>query len=109
VSRALYMAPLALLVIALALLGARRLPARPRGLLLGGVAVPFALGALLAVLTGRVTPLQAGRMIAALPSLLALVAVGLASLRGWRLAASSCVVFGVTALFLSLALSSPPP
>jgi hypothetical protein len=78
-------------------------------LFLGGMGVPFAAGALLALLTGRVTPLQAGRMIAALPPLVALMAVGLASLRGWRLAVTAGLLVGATALSLTLALVAPPP
>lgn len=108
VSRALCLAPLTLVVIALALLGGLRAPARPRWLFLGAVAVPFALGALLALLTGRVTPLQAGRMIAALPALIVLAGTGLASLRGGRLVAVSVVVLGATTLFLGLVLTPGP-
>jgi hypothetical protein len=106
VSRALYLSPLTLVVMALALVGAWSLQRRLRWLLLGGVAVPFALGALLALLTGRVTPLQAGRMIVALPALLVLAGAGLASLRGRALVATAAMVLGATTLFLGLALVS---
>lgn len=105
VSHAWFLAPLNLVVIALALLGARQLPPRTRWLLLGGIAVPFALGALLSAVTGRVTPLQASRMMPALPSLAALTGVGLTSLRGWRLWLGGAVVLGATAFFLGLAMS----
>jgi hypothetical protein len=108
-SHARFLAPLTLVFIVVALLGARALPTRTRALFLGGMGVPFAAGALLALLTGRVTPLQAGRMIAALPPLVALMAVGLASLRGWRLAVTAGLLVGATTLSLTLALVAPPP
>ncbi len=107
VSHARYVIPLTALFVGLIGWGAARLPARARGLLVGGAALPFALGATLALATGRVTPLQATRLVAALPFLALLMATGLASLRGWRAWAAGSAVSGALLAFLALALARP--
>jgi 4-amino-4-deoxy-L-arabinose transferase-like glycosyltransferase len=107
VSHARQVVPVTAIFVALILWGVARLPARPRGLLVAGAVLPFALGATLALATGRVTPLQAGRLVAALPFLALLVAQGLASLRGWRAGASGAVVGAATVAFLWLTLAGP--
>lgn len=107
VSHARYVIPLTALFVGLMVLGASRLPARPRSLLVAGAALPFALGAALALGMGRVMPLQATRLLAALPFLALLMAAGLASLRGWSARVAGLVVAGTTAAFLGLALGRP--
>jgi len=104
VSHARYLLPLTALLVALMLRGAKRLPARPRGLLLAGALVPFALGAAMSVVTGRMTPLQANRLLAALPFVALLMASGLGSLSGTRAWAAGTAVAGTLAAFLALAL-----
>ena len=105
VSHSRYLLPLTLLFVALMVRGASRLPARPRGLLVAGVLLPFALAAVLALTTGRVTPLQAQRLVAALPFVALLMASGLASLRGLLAWAAGTAVLGTLAAFLALALA----
>ena len=107
VSHARYVIPLTALFVGLMAWGAARLPARPRELLLAGALLPFALGATLALATGRVTPLQASRLLAGLPFVAVLMAVGLASLRGLRAWAAGAAVFGALVSFLTLALVRP--
>jgi hypothetical protein len=107
VSHARYVIPLTALFVGLMALGASRLPARPRGLLVAGAALPFALGAALALVTGRVMPLQATRLLAALPFVALLMAVGLASLRGGRAWVAGATVGGALVAFLALALARP--
>ena len=85
--------------------GAASLPSRARGLLVAGALLPFALGAALALATGRVTPLQALRLLAGLPFLAVLMAVGLASLRGVRAWAAGAAALGTLVSFLTLALA----
>jgi hypothetical protein len=96
--------PLTLLLVALMVLGARRLERPARWAFAGGAVLPFALGAALAVATGRVAPLQAGRLLATLPFLALLTAAGLASLRGWRARAAGLAVAATLSAFLALAL-----
>jgi mannosyltransferase len=105
VSHARYFIPLTALFVGLMAWGAARLPVRARALLVTGAVLPFAVGATLALATGRVTPLQATRLVAALPFLAVLLAQGLASLRGWRAGASGAAVGATTVAFLSLALA----
>jgi len=107
VSHARYVVPLTGLFVALMTLGGARVPARWRGLLVVGALLPFALGAAVALATGRVAPLQATRLLAALPSLALLVAAGLALLRGWRAWAAGAAVVGTLVAFLWLALARP--
>jgi len=107
VSHARYVIPLTALFVGLMALGASRLPARLRGLLVAGAALPFALGAALALVTGRVMPLQATRLLAALPFVALLMAAGLASLRGWRAWIAGATVGGALVAFLALALARP--
>jgi hypothetical protein len=107
VSHARYVIPLTALFVGLMAWGAARLPARPRELLLAGALLPFALGATLALATGRVTPLQASRLLAGLPFVAVLMAVGLASLRGLRAWATGAAAFGALVSFLTLALARP--
>ena len=64
VSHAREVIPLTVLFVGLMAWGAARLPARARGLLVPGALLPFVLGATLALATGRVTPLQAPRLLA---------------------------------------------
>jgi hypothetical protein len=104
VPHARYVLPLTALFVALMLRGATRLPARPRGLLLAGASLPFALGAAMALIMGRVTPLQANRLLAALPFVALLTAAGLASLSGTRAWTTGTAVAGTLAAFLALAL-----
>jgi hypothetical protein len=108
VSHARSLAPLTLAIISLAVLGGRRLEAAPRRLLVGGVVLPFALGAVLALLTGTVAPLQAHRMLPALPFLAVLVAVGLAGLPPRLRWGTSATIVGIVAIFLFLALAASP-
>jgi len=105
VPHARYVLPLTALCVALLVRGAMRLPARPRALLVAGAFVPFALGAVMALVTGRVTPLQANRLLAALPFVALLMASGLASLGGTRAWAAGTAVAGTLAAFLALALA----
>jgi hypothetical protein len=107
VSHARYVIPLTALFVGLMAWGAARLPARARGLLVAGALVPFALGATLALATGRVMPLQATRLLAGLPFVAVLMAVGLASLRGLRAWAAGAAAFGALVSFLTLALVRP--
>lgn len=104
VPHARYALPLTALFVALMVRGALRLPPRARVLLVAGASLPFALGATLALFTGRVTPLQASRLIAALPFTALLTAAGLASLRGARAWAAGTAVLGSLAASLALAL-----
>jgi hypothetical protein len=105
VSHSRYLLPLTALFVGLMVRGAVLLPARPRGLLVAGVLLPFALGAALAVATGRVMPLQAQRLVAALPFAALLMAAGLASLRGARAWAVGTLVAGSLVGFLVLELA----
>jgi len=105
VSHARYVLPLTALFVALMLWGAVRLRARPRGLLVAGALFPFVLGATLAVIEGHVAPLQANRLLAAMPFVALLTAAGLASLKGTRAWAGAAFVFGTLAAFLALALA----
>jgi hypothetical protein len=104
VSQARYVVPLTALFVGLIAWGAARLPRRERALLVVGTALPFLVGIALAPAVGRVTPLQAHRMLAALPFLAVLMAIGLASLRGPGAWAASVAVGGTVAAFLALAL-----
>ncbi len=106
-SRALEVVPLTAFFVGLMALGAARLGRRTGGLLAAGAGLPFLLGLALAPAIGRVTPLQAHRMLPGLPFVAVLVAVGLASLRGWRSWAGGVVVGGAVAAFLALALVRP--
>jgi len=105
VSQARYVLPLLALFVVLMLRGAARLPARTRGLLVAGTLLPFAFGAAMALITGRVTPLQANRLLAALPFVAVLMATSLASLRGTRAWAAGTTVAGTLVAFLALALA----
>jgi 4-amino-4-deoxy-L-arabinose transferase-like glycosyltransferase len=107
VPQARYVLPLTALLVGLMARGAARLPQRARGLLVAGAALPFLLGFALAVAAGRVTPLQAHRLVAALPFTALLLATGLASLRGWRAWAAGVAVGGTVVAFLALALARP--
>lgn len=107
VSQARYVLPLTALFVGLMAWGAARLPRRARGLLIAGAALPFLLGFALAQAAGRVTPLQAHRLVAAVPFAALLLAAGLASFRGWRAWAAGLVVGGAVAGFLALALARP--
>ncbi len=97
--------PVTLLLVALMVLGARRLERPARWAFAFGAVLPFALGAALAVATGRVAPLQAGRLLAALPFLAVLTAAGLASLRGRAAKAVALAVAVALSAFLALALA----
>jgi hypothetical protein len=104
VPHARHLAPLALAVIALAALGARHLPGRRRCLFAGGVVLPFVAAAILAGALGHVAPLQAHRLLPALPFLTVLVGAGVAGAPGWRRWAETVLVLGVAGCFLALAL-----
>ena len=104
VSKARFVLPLTLAFVALMARGASRLPRRLQGLLVAGALLPFALGAVLAAITGRVTPLQADRLMAAIPFVVWLMAAGLASLRGRAAWAAGIAVVGTLAFFQALAL-----
>ncbi len=104
VSRALEVIPLTAFFVGLMAWGASRLGRRTRVLLVAGAALPFLLGMALAPAVGRVTPLQAHRMLAALPFVALLMAAGLASLRGLRAWAAGILAVGTVAGFLALAL-----
>ncbi len=108
VSHARYVAPLTLAIVALALVGARRLDPGRRWLLLGGAALPFGLGMVLALATGTVAPLQAHRLTPALPFLATLVGVGLTSLSRGRARVATATVVGLVGASLGLALTAPP-
>lgn len=105
VSQARYVLPATLLFVALMARGARSLAAVPRALLATGALAPVALGVVLALATGRVTPLQASRLTAALPFASLLLAAGLATLRGRAAWAAGAFVLGSLAAFLALALA----
>jgi hypothetical protein len=109
VPQARYVLPLTALFVGLMALGRARLPARTGRFLVAGAALPFALGATLALVTSRVTPLQATRLLAALPFVAVLMATGLASLRGWRGWMAGAAVSGALVALLSLALIRPGP
>ncbi len=104
VSQARYALPLLALFVALMVLGARRLPRRAAALAVAGTLLPFALGAMAAVATGHVAPLQAHRQLASLPFAALLLAAGLASLRGRAAWAAGTAVLGSLAAFVALAL-----
>ena len=104
VSQARFVLPLTLAFVVLMAHGAARLPRRLRGLLVAGALVPFVFGAVLAVVTGRVAPMQADRLMAAIPFVVLLMAAGLASLRGRAAWATGLAVAGTLALFQALAL-----
>ncbi len=105
VSQAREVAPLTALFVGLMAWGAGRAGGRTRALLVAGAALPFVLGLALAPAVGRVTPLQAQRMLAALPFVALLMAVGLASFRGLRAWAAGVVVGATAAAFLAPALA----
>ncbi len=107
VSRALEVIPLTALFVGLMALGAARVDPRTRALLVAGAALPFLLGLALAPALGRVTPLQAHRMLAGLPFVAVLMAVGLASLRELRAWVAGAAVATTVAAFLALALLRP--
>jgi hypothetical protein len=99
--------PLTLGLLALMLLGAARLEREWRSLFVAGAFLPFVVGATLALAVGRVTPLQATRLLSGLPFVATLVAAGLSALQGWRRWAAGAALVA-TALFLVLALAAPP-
>ncbi len=105
VPQARYAAPLTAIFVALMVQGALRLPVRWRALLLAGTFAPVALGAVMALVAGRVSPLQANRLLAALPFVAVLMASGLASLGRARAWAAGTLVGGALAAFLALALT----
>lgn len=107
VPHARHVAPLTLGVVALVALGALRTPLRPRCLLLAGTALPFALGAALALSTGRVTPLQAARLVYALPFLVSLAGAGIASLPARTARLAGAAAAAGLGFFLVLALTTP--
>jgi hypothetical protein len=104
VSQARHVVPLTALFVGLMAWGALLLPRRERTLLVAGTALPFLVGVALAPAVGRVTPLQAHRMLAALPFVAPLMAVALASLRGLRALLAGATVGATVAAFLVLAL-----
>ena len=106
VPHARHVLPLTLGVLTLAALGARSTPPRLRWLLASGTALPFALGAVLALSTGRVTPLQAARLVDALPFLAALTGAGIASLVARTAALAGSAVATGLLTFLALALTA---
>jgi hypothetical protein len=103
-ARALEAIPLTAAAVGLMAWGAARLPIRLRLLLLAGAGLPFLAGAALAQATGRVAPLQAHRMLPALPFAALLAAVGIGSLRGPRAWAAGGLAGGAVAASLGLAL-----
>lgn len=104
VPQARYALPLLALFAALMVLGARRAPRRAAALAVAGTLLPFALGAVAAVATRHVAPLQAHRQLASLPFAALLLAAGLASLR-WRGAwAAGTLVVASQLAFLGLIL-----
>jgi hypothetical protein len=105
VSRALEAIPLTAAIVATMAWGVARLPRRPRVLLVAAAGLPFLVGVALAAATGRVAPLQAHRMLPALPFAALLAAQGLASLRGLRAWAAGALVGGSVAASLGLALA----
>jgi 4-amino-4-deoxy-L-arabinose transferase-like glycosyltransferase len=105
VSHSRYLLPLTLLFVTLMISGAIALPARPRGLLVAAAVLPFAFGAALALTGGRVMPLQAQRLVAALPFAALLLAAGLASLRGACAWSAGALVIGSLVAFQALALA----
>ncbi|HSD65276.1 MAG TPA: glycosyltransferase family 39 protein [Vicinamibacteria bacterium] len=107
VSQARFVGPLTAFFVGLMAWGAARLPRRTRGLLVAGAASPFLLGIALALASGRVAPLQAHRLVAALPFLVLLAAGGLASWRDLRAWVAGIVAVGTVATFLALALARP--
>jgi len=105
VSHARWVAPLTLGFVALMVQGARRSPPRARALFVAGAALPFLVGAGLALVTGRVAPLQAHRLVVALPFVATLVAGGLASLAPRPSRLATAATLGTVGAFLALALA----
>ena len=106
-SHARSLAPLTVLVLSLVALGARTLSPHRRWLFLGSMVAPFAVGAFLSIVTGSVAPLQAWRMLPAVPFVAVLAGAGVASLgRGSSRAAAGLVLLS-TGGFLAVALGAP--
>jgi hypothetical protein len=105
VPHARWVSPLTLGVIALAVLGFLRTKPRLARLLAACTILPFLLGPVLALASGRVTPLQATRLEYALPFLAVLEGAGLASLRGRTRVVVAVGLAAVLAGFLALALA----
>ena len=100
-------APLSVLILSLVVLGARTLTPHRRWLFLGGMVAPFAVGAFVSLVTGSVAPLQAWRMLPAVPFVAVLAGAGVASLgRGSSRAAAGLVLLS-TGGFLAVALGAP--
>jgi mannosyltransferase len=108
VPHARYVLPLTLVAVFLLVRGATRLPRSRRVLLLSAAFLPFVLGATLSLSSGHVTPLQASRLVPALPFLAVLVAAGTASLPGRRGVLVALGYAVALALFLALSLTAPP-
>jgi hypothetical protein len=105
VPHARWVSPLTLVVAGLAALGALRTPRRARWLLVTGALLPFALAAVLALATGRVTPLQAARLVDALPFLAVLEGAGLASLERPTAVLLGGGLLAILGTFLALVLA----
>jgi hypothetical protein len=101
--QARYVLPLTLAFVALMVRGALQVPPRTRGLLAAGALAPFSLAALVAVTTGTVAPMQADRLLAALPFTALLLGTGIASIPGRAAWAAGVAVAGPLAYFLTLA------
>lgn len=105
VPQARYALPLTALVVAVMARGASRLPGRTAGLLVAGALLPVAMGAGMALGTGRVLPLQAHRLLASLPFVALLTAAGLGSLSGRHAWAVGALLIGALVAFHASALA----
>lgn len=101
--QARYVLPLTLAFLALMVRGAMEVPPRTRGLLAAGALAPFSLAALVAVTTGTVAPMQADRLLAALPFTALLLGTGIASIPGRASWGAGFAVVAWLACFLALA------
>ncbi len=101
--QARHVLPLTLVLVALMVRGARDVPPRTRGLLAAGALAPFSLAAAIAATTGTVAPMQADRLLAALPFTTLLLGTGIESIPGRARWAVGLVVVAPLVFFLALA------
>jgi hypothetical protein len=107
VPHARYALPATLAFAALAVAGARRIRPRLAVLLACGALLPPVLAMAGALALGRVTPLQAHRLLPALPFVALLMAVGTGTLAGARCRLASALGMAVVATGLTLVLAAP--
>jgi hypothetical protein len=100
--QARYALPLTLAFVALMVRGGMEVPPRTRGLLVTGALAPSSLAAVVAVTTGTVAPMQADRLLAAVPFTALLLGNGIASIPGRAGWAAGLAVAGLLVFFLAL-------